>query len=177
MQEQQMPAVPALEFLTRRQAGRRLGLSVAMIRKLEKQGKLHGVKRPLVDANGTGTRVYRYVFREAEVEAIASTRKFVGEPVAAIRDAKVYSAFRAGKSVADVVIELQIPADVAEHLWGFYVRARNAREGAPPPAPAPPSFEELERQAEREQREHEQRLADLTLGFGPRRAARKQRAR
>lgn len=128
----------------------RLGLSMSMVRKLERQGMLRGRKRAL-----PGKRGYEFVYREGDVDALARTRLSVGDAVASTRDAKVFAAFREGKSIVDVVIEEQLAADVVMHLWKLYDRARLVREGAPPP---PPSEEDLAARERQLEAEHEERL-------------------
>jgi hypothetical protein len=150
MSEAEIPPVPTAVFLTRREAGMRLGLSISMIRKLEKQRILRARKRKLPGASG-----YEMLYREEDVDALARTRASVGDSVASVRDAQVFAAFREGKSVVDVVIEKQLAAEVVERLWKVYERTRIMHEGAPP---APPSVEELEARERRDQAEHEERM-------------------
>lgn len=150
MSEAEIPPVPTAVFLTRREAAMRLGVTISMVRKLEKQGMLRGRRRGLPGARG-----YEFVYREEDVDALARSRASVGDAVASVRDARVFAAFRDGKSVVDVVIEQQLAADVVERLWKLYERTRVLREGAPP---APPSVEELEARERREQAEHEERM-------------------
>jgi hypothetical protein len=109
--------VEGTQFFTRRQVARRLGLSLSGVRSLENRKKLHGIKRAIRHG------AYKFVFREAEVEKLASEFQVVAaQSVPDVRDAKVFDAFAEGKTVVDVVRELRIDSAVVEKLWLRFAR-------------------------------------------------------
>lgn len=143
---------PSSQFLTRRQIVRRLGISLGAVRNLEARGELHGIKRSIDDSDR-----YKYVFRRAEVEAIAARNKRVLDATPDSRDQRVFDLFRSGKTVVDVVIEVGLASDVVRHLWKNYREGRTQGENAA--AFIEPTVDEVLEQIERDDKAHAAELA------------------
>lgn len=150
---------PSDQFLTRRQAARRLGCSLGAVRNAEGRGELHGIKRFIDD-----TERYKFVFRRAEVEAIADKNKRVLSATPDSRDQRVFDAFRSGKTVVDVVIEFGIASDVVRHLWKNYREGRTQGENAP--AYLDPTHDEVLAQIERDNKTQDAELAKTYESIG-----------
>jgi hypothetical protein len=114
------PAAPtrgAGSFLTRRQAARRLGLSMSTVRRME-GGELH----PIVDERGV-----RY-FEATEIQAVfvrvRRTRKLDSERADGALAAAAFALFQAGADVVAVVKELREAPERIEALFDHWKRLR-----------------------------------------------------
>lgn len=138
-------------FLTRREVARRLGISLSSVRQLEARKELHPMRRK-IDAVR-----YKFVFRAREVEAVAELHKRVSaRALPDVRDQKVFLAFREGKTVVDVVIEMGLSSDVVAKLWKTYREGLSQGEGA---ARLEPTEAEVLEQIERDNKAQDAELA------------------
>jgi hypothetical protein len=96
---------PSPSPMTRTQVARRLGVSIATVRRLERAGKLK------TEANAFGTRL----FDPVEVERLAAARTATATSGALA--ARVFQAIRDGFELRDIVIALQVPPRVVRELF------------------------------------------------------------
>jgi hypothetical protein len=139
------------KYLHRQEVADRLGRTPSGVRYLEKTGRLHPERRVM---KIRGVRGICWAFNETEVEALAREFSVARESaVPELRDQKVIAAYRDGKNVNDVVLELGVPHDVAETIWKRFKRYE------PKDPDAEPTSDEVLEANERAQRAHESFLA------------------
>lgn len=146
------PGSRASNFFHMQQVADRLGYTVSGVRGLMARGKLRHCGKRVFKIRGV--RQLSWSFDEKDVEALA--REFsIGREAAVpeLRDQKVIAAYRAGKNPNDVVIELGVPHAVAEEIW------KRFRRYEPKDPEAEPSSDDVMKTLERDQREHEARIA------------------
>lgn len=163
-QQQPAAAAPALPGrLTRSKVAARLGVSISTVRPLE-GNQLH----PVIESG-------IHYFESSEVEALAvakSPRRPSGHDSDAGRiAAAVFRLLDAGKNLREVVEELEIEPDRVRALYrewrvpdleeGERQRRRREEEAA-----EQRELAAMERLADRQAREHERQMADITRALG-----------
>lgn len=122
-----LPRFLGQQYVTRKQAAKDLGVSISLLRQLERQGVLRPIDARKADGfsrrkYGSGRQV-TWVYLADELVRYVERREFVQKHAGGFA-AAAFAQFERGSSVVDVVVALRLPPERVEEFHVAYRRAK-----------------------------------------------------